>query len=184
MTSPAAPSPAPDPALSGPGSSDSGTLSPTTSNLADDGGPGQPGPHGHELGELADAVAAAARSVPGVADLHTGAFGEVATYLPGRRVNGIRLRDDTTEVHFVVTWGSPVLVTADQVRAAVAALVSTPVDVTVEDVVDPEAAAAASPAAVGPNGGPQRDLPHPTGPLDRPGNDRPIHDDSGPAPTF
>jgi hypothetical protein len=87
--------------------------------------------------DLADAVAAAARAVPGVADLHTGAFGEVATYLPGRRVNGVRLRDDVTEIHVVLTWGSPLLVTADRVRAAVAALVTTAVEVTVEDVVGP-----------------------------------------------
>ncbi|MEO7060749.1 MAG: hypothetical protein ABI083_13600 [Lapillicoccus sp.] len=87
--------------------------------------------------ELADAVAAAARSVPGVADLHTGAFGEVATYLPGRRVNGVRLRPDVTEVHLVLAWGSPLLQTADEVRSVVAALVPTPVDVTIEDVVEP-----------------------------------------------
>ena len=86
---------------------------------------------------LADAVAAAARSVPGVADLHTGAFGEVATYLPRRRVNGVRLRDDVTEIHVVLSWGSPLLQTADRVRAAVSGLVTTPVEVTVEDVVGP-----------------------------------------------
>ncbi|MEO3938956.1 hypothetical protein V3N99_19710 [Dermatophilaceae bacterium Soc4.6] len=92
------------------------------------------------LGELADAVAAAARSVPGVADLHTGVFGEVATYLPGRRVNGVRIREDVTEVHLTLIWGAPVLPTAEEVRRVVAALVTTRVDITVEDVVAPRSA--------------------------------------------
>ena len=43
--------------------------------------------------ELSEQVAAAVLSVPGVHDLHGGVLGEVATYLPGRRVNGIRLLD-------------------------------------------------------------------------------------------
>ena len=43
--------------------------------------------------EPADVVAAAVRSVPGVAGLHAGMFGEVGTYLPGRRVAGIRIVD-------------------------------------------------------------------------------------------
>ena len=90
-----------------------------------------------DLADLADVIAAAARSVPGVADLHTGAFGEAATYLPGRRVNGVQIRDDVTEVHLTLTWGAPVLPTADEVRRVVSALVTTRVDITVEDVVGP-----------------------------------------------
>ena len=85
--------------------------------------------------DLADRVAAAVRNVPGVADLHTGAFGEVATHLPGRRVGGVQIRADHCAVHVVLYWGAPVLATADQVRAAVTALVDTRVDVTIEDVV-------------------------------------------------
>lgn len=96
-------------------------------------------PETQPAAELADLVAAAARGVPGVADLHTGAFGEVATYLPGRRVDGVRLRDDVTEVHLVLRWGAPVLATADAVRATIVALVPGRVDVAVQDVVDPDA---------------------------------------------
>lgn len=88
-----------------------------------------------QSGDLADRVAAAVRAVAGVADLHTGAFGEVATLLPGRRVEGVRIRADHCAVHVVVYWGSPVLQTADRVRHAVAPLVGTRVDVTIEDVV-------------------------------------------------
>ena len=110
-----------------------------------------PGSAGAGHADLADAVAAAVRAVPGVAALHTGSFGEVATYLPGRRVPGIRLLEDRTEVHVVLTWGVPVLATADAVRAAVRPLVHTTVDVTVEDVVDPQAGAPGpSPAVPGP----------------------------------
>ncbi len=84
---------------------------------------------------LADAVADAVRSVPGVVDLHTGTYGEVATYLPGRRVNGVRVRDDGVEVHVVLAYGAPVPQTAHRVRLAVQALTPGPVDVTVQDVV-------------------------------------------------
>lgn len=85
--------------------------------------------------DVADRVAAAARAVAGVADLHTGAFGEVATHLPGRRVDGVQIRDDHCAVHVVLFWGAPVLESAERVRAAVSPLVGTRVDVTVEDVI-------------------------------------------------
>ena len=55
----------------------------------------------------ADLVADAALSVPGVVGLHRGAFGEVATYLPGRRVEGVRLTDQLCAVHIVVSRPSP-----------------------------------------------------------------------------
>lgn len=85
--------------------------------------------------DLADRVAAAVRAVAGVADLHTGAFGEVATHLPGRRVEGVQVRVDHCAVHVVLYWGAPVLETADRVRTAVRPLVGTRVDVTIEDVI-------------------------------------------------
>jgi len=84
---------------------------------------------------LADTVAGTARAVPGVAGLHPGMFGEVATYLPGRRVTGIRIADDHIEVHVTVVAGTAVRDTAAAVRAAVAPLTDgRPVDVTIEDV--------------------------------------------------
>lgn len=100
--------------------------------------------------EPADEVARAVRGVPGVASLHTGTFGEVATYLPGRRVEGVRLRDDTAEVHVVLVYGTPVLPAADAIRTAVQALVDTPVHVAVQDVVEEPAAASDPPAAHSP----------------------------------
>ena len=83
----------------------------------------------------AELVATTALAVPGVAGLHDGAFGEVATYLPGRRIDGVRLRPDHCEVHLVLVWGAPVLATADAVRVAVSSITGSRVDITVQDVV-------------------------------------------------
>ncbi|MEO3937704.1 hypothetical protein V3N99_13240 [Dermatophilaceae bacterium Soc4.6] len=87
-----------------------------------------------------DAVALAVRQVPGVADLHGGAMGEVGTYLPGRLVRGIRLRPEATEVHVTLLFGAPVRETASAVRTAVALVVPGAVDVVVEDVESPTSA--------------------------------------------
>lgn len=87
--------------------------------------------------ELADRVAAAVLAVPGVHDLHGGVLGEVATYLPGRRVNGVRLRDEETQIHLVLSWDAPVAITTAAVRDQVAGIVPGPVHVTVEDVARP-----------------------------------------------
>ncbi|WP_380169236.1 hypothetical protein [Jannaschia sp. R86511] len=89
------------------------------------------------LAAQADLVAATALAVPGVVGLHGGALGEVAVYLPGRRVSGVRLRDGRTQVHVVLALGVPVRATAETVQRAVAAVRPGPVDVTVEDVADP-----------------------------------------------
>lgn len=91
------------------------------------------------MSDLADRVAVATLAVDGVARLHGGALGEVATYLPGRRVSGVRSGPDGTEVHVVLRWGAPLLETSRTVRAAVEAVTDGPVHVTVEDVDDPVA---------------------------------------------
>ncbi len=93
-----------------------------------------PGEPGREPELPADLVAAAALAVPGVSALHSGSFGEVGTYLPGRRVSGVRTGPDLTEVHVVVEMGAPILETAALVRAVVTSIVATPVDVYVEDL--------------------------------------------------
>ncbi len=84
-----------------------------------------------------DLVVDAVLAVPGVSGLHAGAFGEVGTYLPGRRVAGVRLGDDATEVHIAVVMGSPIAEVAERVVAAVSPLVHAPVRVFVEDVTTP-----------------------------------------------
>ena len=87
------------------------------------------------MSEPADLVAAAVTGVPGVAGLHAGMFGEVGTYLPGRRVLGVRIGDGTTDVHVTLVFGAPVRVTAARIRDVVRELMGGTVNVTVEDVV-------------------------------------------------
>jgi hypothetical protein len=82
----------------------------------------------------AEVVAAAALAVPGVVRLHGGRFGELGTYLPGRRVTGVRIDDQGTEVHVVVTDHVPVHATAARVQRAVSAVAPMPVHVHVEDI--------------------------------------------------
>ncbi|PTR31368.1 hypothetical protein C8K36_101399 [Rhodococcus sp. OK519] len=84
----------------------------------------------------AELAAAAALSVPGVSGLHGGEFGTVATYLPGKRVTGVSLRDDSCAVHVTLHYPADLLATADHVRDAVRAVVDVPVDVTIEDLTD------------------------------------------------
>lgn len=83
----------------------------------------------------ADSIAEAVLAVPGVAALHPGMFGEVGTYLPGRRVTGVRITNDGVDVHVTVHEGVDVRATAAAVRDA-AALVApgSTVNITVEDI--------------------------------------------------
>jgi hypothetical protein len=82
----------------------------------------------------ADEIAALVLGVSDVVRLHAGRFGEVATYLPGRRVTGVKLGDELIEVHVVIAGQVPVQQTAQAIHEAVATLVATPVHVFVEDV--------------------------------------------------
>ena len=82
----------------------------------------------------AEVVAAAVLAVPGVVRLHGGRFGELGTYLPGRRVTGVRIDDEGTEVHVVVSDLVPVPETAARVQRAVSAVAPMPVRVHVEDI--------------------------------------------------
>jgi len=81
-----------------------------------------------------EVVAAAVLAVPGVVRLHGGRFGELGTYLPGRRVTGVRIDDEGTEVHVVVSDLVPVPDTAARVQRAVSAVAPMPVRVHVEDI--------------------------------------------------
>jgi len=95
-----------------------------------------PGHGGDEGADEIDLITGAVLAVPGVHDLHAGVLGEAATYLPGRRVNGLRMREPGCDIHVVLDWGVPVGGTAAAIRAAVRPYVPGPVDVTVEDVAD------------------------------------------------
>lgn len=83
---------------------------------------------------LAELVADAVLAVPDVAGLHGGVFGEIATYLPGRRVEGIRIGCDLCAVHIVARYPADLRAVAEAVRARVSAMVTVPVQVTIEDL--------------------------------------------------
>ena len=83
----------------------------------------------------ADAIAAAARAVPGVSALHGGPGLEFAAYLPGRRVPGVRLPGDRVEVHVAALYGTVLPRLAEEVRTAVApAAGGLPVEVHIDDI--------------------------------------------------
>jgi hypothetical protein len=89
-----------------------------------------------------DLIARAVLSVPGVQTLDAGVLGEIATYLPGRRVTGVRRRGSGCEVHVVLDWGAPIVGTSALVRDAIRPFVSGPIDVTVEDLLPPTGSSA------------------------------------------
>jgi len=59
----------------------------------------------------------------------------VGTHLPGRRVAGVRLRNDGVEVHVAAVWPTPAAEAADAVRAALLPLDLGSVDVVIDDIV-------------------------------------------------
>lgn len=82
-----------------------------------------------------EAVAQAAAACADVAGLSEGAVGEVASYLPGRRVPGVRIGDNGVEVHIVARWGRPLPEVGEAVAAAVAPVASGhPVQVFIDDL--------------------------------------------------
>ena len=84
----------------------------------------------------AERVAAAVERVPTVARLSAGSTGaEVATYLPGRRVRGVRVDEDSVEVHVVARWPAVLPEVGEAVRSAAAPLVGgRAVEVVIEDI--------------------------------------------------
>ena len=86
--------------------------------------------------DLAQRIADCAGAVRGVARLSGGGVGAAATYAPGRRIAGVRLRDGSIEVHIVAIGSVASLPTiAAAVRDAVTPLAGgSRVDVFVDDV--------------------------------------------------
>ena len=82
----------------------------------------------------ADRVADSVRTVPGVTRLGGGAFPEVATPLPGRRVTGVADRGDHLRVAVTAEPSGSLLDLAERVRAAVARVDDRPVDVVIADL--------------------------------------------------
>ncbi|MFI1991065.1 hypothetical protein [Actinoplanes sp. NPDC020271] len=86
-----------------------------------------------------DLVAAAVRGCPAVAGLVAGPPSGAATYLPGRRIDGIAVTAGTVLIQVRSRW-EPATELAAQVRYAVAAVASLHrIDVVVADIEDPPA---------------------------------------------
>ncbi len=85
-----------------------------------------------------DAVATAVRGCPGVLDLHGGPPQLIATYLPGRRVEGVRVDRGVVAVQVRARWGTPVSDLSAQIRAALRPLAAgRRIDIVWADVADP-----------------------------------------------
>jgi hypothetical protein len=88
-------------------------------------------------GGLSERVADALIAHPDVVRLSGGPYGSIATYLPGRRLEGVALGDgdEPARIGVVLRLGAPVLTTADVLRALVASETGARrVDVVVTDV--------------------------------------------------
>ena len=89
---------------------------------------------------LAERVAAAVTAHPAVAGLHGGPFGAVATYLPGRRLVGVRIGegDEPVEVAVVLRADQPIPDVVRALRREISKLCGgAAVDITVADIVLP-----------------------------------------------
>jgi hypothetical protein len=103
-----------------------------------------------DSGQLADAIAAAVRAHPAVADLDGGPFGAIASYLPGRRVVGVRVGEpgEPVEVSVVARLGTPLPQLATDLRRLITAVTgSRVIDLTINDVITGEPSPAPSPAS-------------------------------------
>ncbi|UFU03143.1 hypothetical protein LQF12_00575 [Ruania suaedae] len=93
---------------------------------------------GHEPADSTARAATRARraalQVAGVADLHSGRFAEIRTYLAGSTVPGVRVEAGAVHVHTVLLPGSDLPLVAGEVHDAVAAATGRPVVVHVDDV--------------------------------------------------
>ena len=85
-----------------------------------------------------DAVAAAVLGCAGVAGLDGGRFGEVTSYLPGRRVRGVVVSGGRVTVQIRSRWAVPAPGLAALITAVLAPLTGRrPVNVVIADIDDP-----------------------------------------------
>ena len=85
-----------------------------------------------------NAVAAAVRGCAGVSGLDGGQFGEVASYLPGRKVEGIVVGGGRVRVQIRSQWAVPAPDLAAVIKAMLVPLTGQrPVDVVIGNIDDP-----------------------------------------------
>jgi len=83
-------------------------------------------------------IAAVVRRCAGVSALDGGPYGEVATYLPGRKVAGVVVGDGQVTIQVRVAWGVPVPELAAMITAVVSPLAGHRlIDVVIADIDDP-----------------------------------------------
>jgi hypothetical protein len=92
-----------------------------------------------QAGCLAERIAAAVADCPSVVRL---AAGPAATYLPGRTVPGVAVREGQVRIAVVAAYGPPIADIAEEVRAAARRVVpNLPINVAIEDIEVPGTAA-------------------------------------------
>lgn len=97
-----------------------------------------------------DAVAAAVRACAGVSDLVGGRFGDVTSYLPGRRVAGVSVNAQVVRVQVRSRWGVPAGDLLSQITTMLTPVVhGRHVEVVVADVDDPSTLQSGPPLALG-----------------------------------
>jgi len=85
-----------------------------------------------------DAIARSVERCPGVASLSSGPVGLAVSYLPGKRVEGVRVTDELVEVHVIARWEMTVQFVDREVRDAVTGIIGgRRLDVVIEDVEVP-----------------------------------------------
>ncbi|KLL13147.1 MULTISPECIES: hypothetical protein [Protofrankia] len=84
-------------------------------------------------------IAAAVARCPAVAALSAGATGDVVSYLPGRRVVGVRRAPGGVAVHVVARFGPTMAEVAGQVRSAVTTVAPEceRIDIVIDDLALP-----------------------------------------------
>lgn len=89
-----------------------------------------------DTGQLCDNISDAVRAHPAVLRMDGGPFGEITSYLPGRRVTGVRVaEDESVEVCVVALLDRPLPGIAAELRDEVRELAGpVPVHVTIADV--------------------------------------------------
>jgi hypothetical protein len=99
----------------------------------------QPKPAGTVVdGVNIDAVHTAVSNCPGVAAVGSGTLAALTTYLPGRRIPGIRINPDSVELEIVADWDATAAHIASEIRVAVAGLADgRRIDITIADIVLP-----------------------------------------------
>jgi len=97
-------------------------------------------PTAAEADSLAERIAAVVTAHPAVLRLHGGVFGDVVTYLPGRRLTGVRVGqgDEPVELGVVLVLDRPIPEVVRALRNEVSRMCGgAAVDITVGDVALP-----------------------------------------------